>query len=96
MELSERMMEQTSAMAMSGDLESLPLCVHIWADEVEQLEIELAGMILMDAEAERFAEDMELVPEGTTAENERYKRALQWYDKEFPDCIKATLALGGE
>ena len=40
MDLSKRMMKQTNEMAMSGDVESLPLCVHIWADEVEQLEIE--------------------------------------------------------
>jgi len=40
------------------------------ATKVIQLEAELAGMTLMEAEAEQFAEGMELVPEGKVAQLE--------------------------
>jgi len=69
--------------------------------KIAQLEAELAGMGLMEAEAAQFAKGMELVPEGTQAENERLRdlfraghemdegRTWFWDD----DIVKA---LGGE
>jgi len=54
-------------------------------DEIAQLETELAGMKLMEAEAEQFAEGMELVPEGKIArleaKNKQLREGLQlWID----------------
>ena len=43
---------------------------------IAQLEADLSGMKLMEAEAEQFAEGMELVPEGTLAENKWLREAV--------------------
>jgi len=63
-----------------------------------QLEAELAGMKLMEAEAAQFTEGMELVPEGTQAENERLQKiekVCQWlFEKE--DYVAKYIKVDGE